>query len=556
MTRGVSVTGLVVDEQGKPIPGAKVLPLSRASGNMGRAMTMFASDEGAVWTVDGRFKLEHLSPGTETLKVKHPDYCFAIVKDIALTEETGAKDVRIAMKRGGTVRGHVYDAAGQPEANVTLLFQDASGYSGMDDERAGQLATTATDATGYYEVQHLPEQLCYVRREEPWKSLGVVRHAIWPQDKKTLTLDFGGQSRITGKLIVNGVPLTKRKVQLSGNSPHFGVFKAYVETDENGAFTFMGTPAGKRTLYYLLPGARSEWGTVKTFEISAGNMDLGSIAVSTCRLTVKLEPAKEAAKNGAQARVQEYDEKWTWSNDVGQMAARSGPEAPFVIEDVPSGRHELIVYQEGRLSPRKLVEIKPNEREMTVDIALPRGTASLAGTIGGKLCEPGGCQSLKMWTKDRSQMVYISPDEQGKFKVEGLPAGNYLIVSGDTRDAQTLYEVSLNNGEAKTLTMDKATSPLLADKSGMLRIAVYTDEGIPLPGAIIALRGKSSSPLPPSQEYDSTHTFTGPAGDYEMNAVYPGYSPVVRAVTIKPFGKSGMPPEDLTVSVTLSKSGK
>lgn len=256
LSEGVSLTGTVVDQAGQPIDGATVVPLSRAMGTMPASTLPFDTAEGAVRTRDGKFELNHLSAGKSSLKVTHSDYCFTIVPDVVVGPERGEDPVRITLTVGGTVRGRVFDAEGRPEPNVTLYFQDSDGYSGGGDEEKGRFASAVTDADGFYEVDRLPSQLIYVNRADPWQSLGVVRHAILPENGQVHTLDFGGDKLLTGRLLINAKPLAEGELILSGDSPHFGIFRAQVPTQSDGSFTFRGVPP--RRAYPLLRRSRPE----------------------------------------------------------------------------------------------------------------------------------------------------------------------------------------------------------------------------------------------------------------------------------------------------------
>ncbi|MFC1739835.1 carboxypeptidase-like regulatory domain-containing protein, partial [Planctomycetota bacterium] len=63
LSAGGSIKGQVVDEAGELVSGAKVMPLSKASGTTPRAEDTFVSENGAAETINGEFILEHLPAG-------------------------------------------------------------------------------------------------------------------------------------------------------------------------------------------------------------------------------------------------------------------------------------------------------------------------------------------------------------------------------------------------------------------------------------------------------------------------------------------------------------
>ena len=308
LTRGVEIRGIIVDEQGQPIDGATVAPLSASTsalaasaGPRPRTAIPFTGSEGAVKSSKGVFQLALVPAGTEMLRVTHPEYCFAFSSEIAVGKEN--IDLKpIVLTRGGTVRGTVYDADGKPEPNVSIILHDRSGYGGTDDELAGRLATAVTDKNGEYEVRHLPSQLCNVHRAEEWNANGVVRTAVLPANGEVRTLDFGGPHGVTGRLLVNGQPVANMRVQLGGISPHFGVLKAYAATDADGRFTFARPPAGRRTLWRLAPGRRSDWLDSGEVMIDDTTTDLGEINARAAVVTISVTGLSPAELGAARVR--------------------------------------------------------------------------------------------------------------------------------------------------------------------------------------------------------------------------------------------------------------
>ena len=61
------------------------------------------------------------------------------------------------------------------------------------------------------------------------------------------TVDFGGPSKVSGQLLVNGVPLAATKLRLQDVDFNNDGFAATTVTNSQGAFVFSGIPAGKPT---------------------------------------------------------------------------------------------------------------------------------------------------------------------------------------------------------------------------------------------------------------------------------------------------------------------
>ncbi len=561
LSEGVSLSGTVVDEEGKPIDGARVTPASKASGMMAAGqrqpiekdlpesilLRLFTTADGAISTVKGRFTIEHLVPGNEILKVTHPDYCVAIVRNVPVGGRSASEATKITLARGGTVRGHVYDEFGRPAAGATIVFQDDAA-GGPGDEAAGRLATARTDESGFYEARHLPERICTALRGDKWQNPGVTVQTILPRSGRTQTLDFGGRSKLTGRLTVNGKALANAPIVLSGESPNFGVFRANAHTAADGSFTFWGPQPGKRTLYYAVSDRLTDWVRVKDLRVTSQETDLGTIDQQVCRVVVR-STSEGGTPADVRVTLQEYDPIWTHGNSVGIERPRQRPDAPFVFDFVPPGKYELLVSRPEHLQIRKLVEVQAASREKEVTCSLPAGTASLAGKLDGEICGPGGCSALKLWSKDGSRLGYIIPKPDGTYRLDHLPPGDYAIREKDTRNAPVVFELSLSDNESRNLDLTLANISLSAEPLGFLVVRIFTPDGVPLP-CDVKLTG-ASGPLPPHSSQYARQGFVGPPGTYELSVDYPGYQPLRRTVELKPVGPGGRAAEGSEVHFHL-----
>lgn len=546
LTAGVSLSGTVVNAQGQPINGATVIPLSKSRGVLPPALGAFTTEEGSAKTVAGKFTLTHLDAGMESLKVTHPDYVFTIVKEIDLTA-TPAPDIKVILKRGGTVQGTVTDAAGQPEPNVTLFFQDSFGYSGSATSDAGRLATVITDEKGQYSVAHLPEQLCYVLRADEGNSNGVVRQAILPENGKTSILNLGGRPELTGRLKVNGVPFSNTRLLLAGENPNFGIFRAFTITGGDGAFQFYGAGPAERTLYYAVPGIHDKWVRVDSFQLLAKDQDLGTIEQKIGTLTVKCTP--EANEN-LRLTLQTYNPVWTFGLDTGILAPRQNNNDPYVFNLVPPGEYELVAQRPGYPAVRKKISITPEALNTTVTLPLPVGLSTLQGKLDESLCGPGGCTSLKLWSEDKQLLTHIYPDQKGNFTAGNIPAGNYFLTRQDIRNPTESFPVSLKAQESKSLTLTPDDIKNPSGKMGFRVINVFTQNGVPLPGCDLQLQNGTGTLSHHSQQ-NERYSFAGTPGMYELTASYPGFQTQRQKVELITAGADGRYPDTVTLTLRL-----
>jgi hypothetical protein len=540
LAAGSSLSGTVVNEAGEPIDGATVIPMAQTMLGAAQRSRSANRDEGGVRTTGGAFTLPHLAVGEETLRVEHPDYCFGVVEHVAIASGENTLEP-IVLKRGGSVRGRVFDGSGKPATGIAVRFQDSSGYSGFGDEEAGRLATAVTNSQGEYEVQHLPEALCYVSLADEWDRVGAVRQAILPVDGETHTLDFGGPQAMRGELRVNGAPLADTRVQVGGESPHFGVFKAFARTDGEGRFSFWGLPPGKRTLHYVAPGTRNEWLRAGELEITRGTTDLGTIDAETATVTVNVTGLPTEFAEGIRVSMQPYDEIWTQGNSVGVRGPRTSGASSHVITQIPPGSYEVLASRGDNVSLRQRVDVPEDESNVAIELAWPPGIAKLHGRMGGDVVDAERFSPPRLWSKDRRVTGWLIPKEGG-YELANLPSGEYFLTDKDVRDAAPVLEFRLEDGEDRTLDLTPATWAPKPVQIGMLTVSCYDGEGVPLPGADVALvpRGGGAQ-LRPHSAHDAVTTFVTEPGDYDLSVKYAGYEPTTMPATVEATSPDGGP---------------
>ncbi|MHC4154899.1 MAG: hypothetical protein ACYST6_08265 [Planctomycetota bacterium] len=540
---GGAIIGKVVDQKGEPIGGAKVIPLSRAGGNNPRTLETFVAEEGAVETVNGNFELKHLSAGTETIKVTHPDYSFVVVKDIEVLEARETKPVEIVLTKGGTAEGYVYDAEGKPQANVTLYFQDASGYGGSHDERAGRLATAVTDSNGFYRVEGLPEQMCLVRRSNEWQSLGVVCRTFLPVNGKKVRIDFGGDPKISGQLIVDGQPLPDVKM-LMGDAAvaGFGGFKCYAVTGPEGQFVLSGPPQGRWAIYYEQLGKRNEWMKVAEIDVDAADIELGVVSPALLEekilIQVKAFDANEPLDNISQIVIQKGRE--ITGQMVGPATPVAGKKGLYSLESLGPGEYTATVYRTGLPMIREKLEIEEGQQKPALTLQLPRGTASVSGLISRQSQLP-----LVIVSADQRIIAALEADSDGRYKVEHLPAGRYTVTRWPADEGiGSPMQFTLSEGENRKFDID--VSRLAEPQVAFLVVQAVNEDGLVLTEADLWLE-REGKYIEPTQKSSHGHAFMTQAGEYTLHVTCSGYEEVTRNVSLEPVDMENLKLPEATI---------
>jgi uncharacterized GH25 family protein len=116
LARGAKVSGKVVDDQGAPVAGARVV----YSGASDWSTQGDERKDGVVTAKDGRFELAALPAGSWRFVARHPDHAPGTSALITLDGVTPRDGVEIRLAPGATVRGHVVDTSGAPVASARV----------------------------------------------------------------------------------------------------------------------------------------------------------------------------------------------------------------------------------------------------------------------------------------------------------------------------------------------------------------------------------------------------------------------------------------------------
>ncbi len=168
----------------------------------------------------------------------------------------------------------------------------------------------------------------------------LTRRIVRPVDGKTTQLDLGGTTPVKGRLLVSGKPANATRVELAVHSEHFGPVMAHTTTDSDGRFTFFGPPAGPYTLFYMLPGDRSQFGRIKDVTITDSPSDLGDVAVDVGPVNVTVQaddPADLAKLTYGSVRVDSTDTIYL-NNSVALQRAAGQMERTGRRRACPRGR--------------------------------------------------------------------------------------------------------------------------------------------------------------------------------------------------------------------------
>jgi len=147
LTNGGSITGNIVDPDGKPVPRPRITTHANDWTNslfdraLGDQFPTNVTQKATTGNGAGRFELENLTAETYQIRVRAPGFCEATMKDVFVTEGKDTNVGQVQLIRGGEITGTVIDLAGQPVVGATVSLNP-------DGRRGDELPRSYTAQAG------------------------------------------------------------------------------------------------------------------------------------------------------------------------------------------------------------------------------------------------------------------------------------------------------------------------------------------------------------------------------------------------------------------------
>jgi uncharacterized GH25 family protein len=241
-----AITGLVVDEQDRPVDGFEVnaRPMRRDSTSSARVPP-------AVRQPDGRFLLGDVGEGQYALEIWAPDRVPADVPNVVVATGVTTDIGRIRLLSGGTIRGSVVDSGGRGVAGARLRADGArtsAVYHPPPD--------VVTDTSGRFELRGLAAGTVAVTATHPLFAPERTTQNVDPTRGPTeVKIVLGKGGRIEGSARRrDGSGLAGMIVQASGSTPD-SFASSSVTTRPDGSFVIEHVSAGHVRLTLMSPSS-------------------------------------------------------------------------------------------------------------------------------------------------------------------------------------------------------------------------------------------------------------------------------------------------------------
>jgi large repetitive protein len=486
------ISGVVVDEEQKPVVAAAVASEPAGEANPMRMMAMrgFRSSARTVTGPDGRFAIRVMPEQDLRLRATKRGLPQSKGETLRLAPAERKTGVVLLMPTGIAVTGRVKDANGEPLSGVSVTATETpAGRGGMMVRQfvMGGLmgeeedtVRTASDGTFTLRVQEGTYDFSFKR--EGYAPKAVRAQTVTPQGGLAIETSMEPAVEVTGRVTRGGVGLADVNVSSFGLGD-----MASAMTGPDGSFTLGGLAPGPLRLMLrkdteFVQEQRSVTAPARdvVFDLPAGGRVQGRVVEKGSSKPITNFQAGISTSRGGGGFVM---------MGPPQMKSFTSDDGSFVLENVPAGAMNIVAQAPGFSNGRASVDVEEGKTVSDVVIELDTGVK-----LTGKVTGPNGA-ALSEAT------VQIQPSPTGQFARSGSVRravtdsnGEYSIDSLDP--GEETFEISHPKylSTAKTVTLKGREMRMDVQLSGGQRVTgvVVTDSGMPVAEAEVEAFSASS----------------------------------------------------------------
>ena len=446
MRPALLLQGRVVEPSGAAVEGAEVRATTYHPGDFGSTRTGHGSARSGP---AGNFEMYLEGGGTASLRASH-GLRLSGATEIALGATAPDSPLLLVLGEETVVEGIVVDGSARPRGGVSIRLEGREG---------SRLSQALTGPDGRFRLAALPGSLAVVAQGEDGSALRQrVEVAAGAREDLRLVLE-AETPNIAGRLLdPAGQPLpnTRFRLVVQGGPILFGGGASHT-TDGRGGFFLRAPVEGGEVLVFQVEGHPDERLAVSPealplegveIRLRAGTTVVGRISgLSRQRLREVRVSAYPTAGN------------LNLSSYRGEVLA----DGSFEIRGLGAGSWTVRgqVRSVGRRAELP-VEIAAGEDRIRAPLRFPEGL-----TLAGRLLREGrGAPGEHVHLRDpaipssAAETATVSTDFRGRFRIEGLEAGDYVLVTrfgarplSLTTDREEDFDFEATAGETSPLVL-------------------------------------------------------------------------------------------------------
>lgn len=348
LSNGQAVMGQVVSDTGTPIGEASVSASSAAEGFGGRSVPTDAA---------GNFRFEGLNPGHYTFTASKNGYAQGITRDFDIA--TGAP-VRIVMKSGGIITGH-----------VTGLGQDELSSATVTANGANGSASSPVDSGGNFRIDGSPTGTVRLSARTGQMFGGNARSSspqtvqVEPGSSVSADIEFKSGTTIRGRVTRAGRPMANASVAFLPRGGGVST-RSSTQTDNSGVYAAEGLDDGTYLVQVMDLERLSPFATTYTVK-GSGNFDIDATG-SYVRGRV-VDGSSGEPINGARVELRGTGQ----DGFLAGRAADTDSNGNFAMESVAAGTYTATVSKTGFGNDTRDVTVGSTDVDVQVKLSSSEG---------------------------------------------------------------------------------------------------------------------------------------------------------------------------------------
>jgi len=513
------ISGLVKNEEGKPVEGAHLI----CFGFNFKTPTFAEANSDST----GYYELKNLQNIEYMINLTAEGY----VKDKKEKIKAPATNVDFVLTKGFSIKGKVIDKSNKKpvqdfEIEISEKQKTYFGF-GMNVPQEPGRKESYHNEQGEFTIANLAEITYDFKATAIDYAPSVLSGvAIKKEGNKDLIFELGHGGSVSGKVLEEGTnkAVSGATVSLDAGTEFMGVDFSEIRGEKSG-INATSDNEGKFQLKGLVPGSRIIKVThpeyvkqTKIVNIEEGKdtsdveifMQIGGKVVG-----IVVDNSNNNPISGVKVNIEKSGLLAMYMPEFVGGGTITNSEGKFELEKVPNGKQKFrLTHSDYSSLTTDEVEIKAGE-EKDLGILKMGSGGKIAGTVWDT--EGNTISGATIFVVGSGGMNNTATDAKGEYEVDKLMPGQYEVVMMETTEGLTAF--GGGNQQTKTATVKEGETTIVNfnQKTGFRFYGSVLDGNNPIPGVMVSI---SKSDLSQGQEGGSA--VTDESGFYELKNLTKG----------------------------------